>query len=81
MLGVFCRFVKIAATSDLRMRSRQFAIAVLGATLVFAMALVMAGLSGSFRAETRRTVAAVGADYFVVPAGTGGQVSFRRSVA
>ena len=58
--------------ADLRMRSRQFAIAVIGATLVFAMALMMAGLAGSFRAEARRTVDVVGADYFVVPAGTGG---------
>jgi putative ABC transport system permease protein len=58
--------------ADLRMRARQFAIAVVGATLVFAMALVMAGLSGGFRAETRRTVAAVGADFFVVPTGSGG---------
>ena len=61
--------------ADLRMRARQFAIAVVGATLVFAMALVMAGLSGSFRAEVGRTVDAVGADYFVVPAGTGGPFS------
>jgi len=58
--------------ADLRMRARQFTIAVVGATLVFAMALMMAGLAGSFRAEVGRTVDAVGADYFVVPAGAGG---------
>jgi putative ABC transport system permease protein len=58
--------------ADLRMRSRQFAIAVVGATLVFAMALLMAGLSGSFRAEAGRTVRATGADGFVVRAGGGG---------
>ena len=58
--------------ADLRMRSRQFAIAVVGATLVFAMALLMAGLSGSFRAEAARTVNSVGADAFVVRAGGGG---------
>ena len=58
--------------ADLRMRARQFAIAVVGATLVFAMALLMAGLSGSFRAEAGRTVAATGADAFVVRAGGGG---------
>jgi putative ABC transport system permease protein len=61
--------------ADLRMRSRQFAIAVMGATLVFAMALVMAGLSGGFRAEAGRTVAAAGADAFVVPVGGGGPFS------
>lgn len=58
--------------ADLRMRSRQFAIAVVGATLVFAMALLMAGLSGSFRAEAARTVNGAGADAFVVRAGGGG---------
>ena len=58
--------------ADLRMRWRQFAIAVGGATLVFAMALVMAGLAGSFRAEAGRTVEAVGADAYVVRAGVGG---------
>ncbi|MDQ1697936.1 MAG: putative transport system permease protein, partial [Frankiaceae bacterium] len=58
--------------ADLRMRARQFAIAVVGATLVFAMALVMAGLAGGFRAEAGRTVAAVGADGFVVRTGAGG---------
>jgi putative ABC transport system permease protein len=58
--------------ADLRMRSRQFAVAVLGATLVFAMALVLAGLSGGFRAEASRTVDSVGADTFVVRAGAGG---------
>jgi putative ABC transport system permease protein len=58
--------------ADLRMRARQFAIAVVGATLVFAMALVMAGLAGGFRAEAGRTVDAVGADSFVVRAGGGG---------
>ncbi|HEU5035237.1 MAG TPA: ABC transporter permease [Mycobacteriales bacterium] len=58
--------------ADLRMRARQFAVAVLGATLVFAMALIMAGLAGSFDAEARRTVASVGADSYVVGSGVGG---------
>jgi putative ABC transport system permease protein len=58
--------------SDLRMRARQFAIATVGATLVFAMTLVMSGLSGGFRAETEKTVNGVGATGFVVPKGAGG---------
>jgi putative ABC transport system permease protein len=58
--------------ADLRMRSRQFAIAVLGTTLVFAMALIMSGLSNGFRVEARRSVDAVGADGFLVPLGAGG---------
>lgn len=58
--------------ADLRMRARQFTIAVVGATLVLSMALIMAGLSGGFRAEGARTVAEVHADGFVLPAGIGG---------
>jgi putative ABC transport system permease protein len=54
------------------MRARQFAVATIGATLVFAMTLVMAGLSGGFREEIRKTIAGIGGDGFVVPAGSGG---------
>jgi putative ABC transport system permease protein len=61
--------------ADLRMRARQFAIAVVGATLVFAMALVMSGLAQGFRAEPARMVAAIGADSYVVRAGNGGPFS------
>lgn len=61
--------------ADLRMRSRQFAIAVVGATLVFAMALVMSGLAEGFRSEAGRMVAAIGADAYVVRAGNGGPFS------
>lgn len=61
--------------ADMRMRARQFAIAVVGATLVFAMALIMAGLAEGFRTEAARTVAAVGADSYVVHAGSGGPFS------
>ena len=57
---------------DLLFRKRQFAIAVFGSALVFAMALVLAGLSGGFRGEVRRTVEATQADGFVVAAGTSG---------
>jgi putative ABC transport system permease protein len=62
----------VLTAADLRMRLRQFSIATIGATLVFAMTLVMAGLSGGFRAETRQTVGAVGGTGFIVPVGAGG---------
>ncbi|MDX6285728.1 MAG: putative transport system permease protein [Frankiales bacterium] len=58
--------------ADVRMRARQFAIATIGTALVFSMALVIAGLSGGFRAETRRSVEGVGGDGFLVTAGSGG---------
>jgi putative ABC transport system permease protein len=57
---------------DLRFRSRQFLIAVIGAGLVFSMALLLTGLANSFRAEVRRTVEAVGAEAWVVSNGSSG---------
>ena len=36
---------------DLQFRARQFLIAVLGAGLVFAMTLLLAGMAASFHAE------------------------------
>ncbi len=59
----------------LQSRKRQFAVAVIGAALVFAMALVLSGLSGGFRSEARKTVAASHADAFLVPRGTAGPFS------
>ncbi|HUP86115.1 MAG TPA: ABC transporter permease [Acidimicrobiales bacterium] len=57
---------------DLRFRARQFLIAVVGAGLVFSMALLLTGLANSFRAEVRRTVASVGADAWIVSNGSSG---------
>jgi putative ABC transport system permease protein len=57
---------------DLRHRARQFLIAVVGAGLVFSMALLLTGLANSFRSEVRTTVEAVGADSWVVSAGSSG---------
>jgi putative ABC transport system permease protein len=67
--------VWLLALRDLQHRRRQFAVAVVGSSLVFAMALVLAGLSGGFRAEARNTVEAIGGDGFVVRAGGGGPFS------
>ena len=57
---------------DLQWRRRRFAIAVLGASLVFSMTVLMAGLSSSFRSEAERTLNAVGADAWVLPRGAPG---------
>lgn len=65
----------ILALRDLQHRRRQFVVAVLGSSLVFAMALVLAGLSGGFRAEARNTVNEIGGNGFVVRAGGGGPFS------
>jgi putative ABC transport system permease protein len=53
--------------ADLRYRYRQFLIAVIGAGLVLAMALLMSGLAGGFTAEIDRTVGGVGAQWWVLP--------------
>jgi putative ABC transport system permease protein len=57
---------------DLRLRRRQFVIAMVGASLVFAMALVLAGMSNSFREEVDTTVGDVAAGRWVVTAGSSG---------
>jgi putative ABC transport system permease protein len=57
---------------DLQYRRRQFGIAVLGAALVFALTLLLTGVSAGFRTEAQQTVEAVGADAWIVPAGVEG---------
>ena len=57
---------------DLQWRLRRFLIAGIGAAMVFALTLVLAGLSSSFNAEATRVVGAVGADAWVVPDGVDG---------
>ncbi len=52
--------------ADLRYRYRQFLIAVVGAGLVLAMALLLAGLVGGFAQEINWTVAGVGAQRWVL---------------
>jgi putative ABC transport system permease protein len=60
---------------DLRYRWRQFLIAVVGASLVFALTLVMAGLAAAFSAEINLTVHAMGADAWVVTSGSSGRIT------
>jgi putative ABC transport system permease protein len=57
---------------DLLFRYRQFLIAVIGAGVVFAMALLLTGLANSFRVEVQNTVDSVGADAWVLPEGSTG---------
>jgi putative ABC transport system permease protein len=57
---------------DLQFRARQFLIAVIGAGLVFAMTLLLAGMAASFHTEINHTVHAAGVDAWVLPAGTSG---------
>jgi len=57
---------------DLQFRRRRFAIAILGTGIVFAMTLIMSGMSGGFRTETRNVIGAVGADAWIIRSGTAG---------
>ena len=58
-----------ATLRDLQWRARRFVIAGLGAALVFALTLVLAGLEASFSTESRRLVDEIGADTWVVQTG------------
>ena len=58
--------VLFVSLRDLQWRKRRVFIGVLAAGLVFALALVITGISQSFRNEVKRTVDAVGADEWVV---------------
>ena len=61
--------------SDLVYRRRQFLIATVGAGLVFAMTLLLAGLTNGFTTEIDQTVAGFHADRWVVAAGSSGRVA------
>jgi putative ABC transport system permease protein len=58
--------------ADLRHRLRQFLIAVVGAGVVFALALLLTGMTEGFYNEINRTVASSRADTWLVPKGASG---------
>jgi putative ABC transport system permease protein len=57
---------------DLQWRRRRFAIAVVATSVVFALALMLSGVSTSFDNEIRRTVRSFGADQWFVAKGAVG---------
>ncbi|HUR52142.1 MAG TPA: ABC transporter permease [Mycobacteriales bacterium] len=59
----------VATLRDLQWRARRFVIAGLGASMVFALTLVLAGLQSSFSTESVRVVDSVGADSWLVQKG------------
>jgi len=59
--------------ADLAYRYRQFLIAVVGAGVVMAMALLLTGLAHGFTTETSQTVGGVGADRWVLTVNSGGR--------
>ncbi len=61
--------------ADLAYRYRQFLIAIVGAGVVLAMSLLLAGLAGGFSAEINRTVGAVGAQGWVLSSNANGRIT------
>jgi putative ABC transport system permease protein len=64
--------VLITALRDLQWRRRRFVIAIIGTGMVFAMTLVLTGLSNGFRAEARHTVDSLGTETYLIKAGAVG---------
>lgn len=60
---------------DLQFRRRRFIIAILATSLVFAIALILSGVSGGFHSEISRSVDSFGAGGWVVPASAAGPFS------
>jgi putative ABC transport system permease protein len=60
---------------DLRFRARQFLIAVIGASLVFAMSLLLTGMAAGFSVEVHQTVTGTGAAAWVMAQGSSGRIS------
>lgn len=60
---------------DLQFRRRRFIIAILATSLVFAVALILSGVSGSFESEITRTVDSFGVRGWIVPTGATGPFS------
>jgi putative ABC transport system permease protein len=64
--------VLIAALRDLQWRRRRFIIAIIGTGVVFAMTLVLTGLSNGFTKEAQDTVDKAGVDAWIIPEGAAG---------
>jgi putative ABC transport system permease protein len=60
---------------DLQFRRRRFIIAILATSLVFAIALILSGVSGGFSAEITRSVDSFGVGGWVLPAKAAGPFS------
>jgi putative ABC transport system permease protein len=60
---------------DLQWRRRRFGFGALGAAMVFAVTLLLSGLSAGLHGEADRNIQAVGADAWLVRAGVSGPFS------
>jgi putative ABC transport system permease protein len=62
----------LAALRDMQWRRRRLVIAIISTGLIFAMTLVLIGLSNGFRVEAQRSADSLGVDTFVLKAGAAG---------
>ena len=60
---------------DLIFRVRQFVIAIIGVTLVLALALLSSGLVSGFGTEVSETVGGFGANTWLLSKGAGGRIT------
>src|SRR3954453_4449013 len=65
----------VEAMRDLQWRRRRVAITVIGTALIFAMGLLMSGLSNAFTVEVSRTLHQTGGDRWIAPTGAVGPFS------
>jgi putative ABC transport system permease protein len=64
--------ILITALRDLQWRQRRFIIAAIGTGMVFALTLILTGLTHGFRVEARRVVDSLGIDTYLIQAGAAG---------
>jgi putative ABC transport system permease protein len=62
----------LAALRDMQWRRRRLVIAIISTGLIFAMTLVLIGLSNGFRVEAQRSVDSMGVDTFLIKSGAAG---------
>lgn len=62
----------ITAVRDLQWRQRRFVIAIVGTGMVFALTLILTGLTHGFRVEDQRVVNLIGIDNFLIKEGAVG---------
>ncbi len=62
----------ITALRDLQWRKRRFIVAAVGTAMVFALTLILTGLTHGFRVEAERVVASLGIDTYLIEAGAVG---------
>ena len=67
-----CLPMLITALRDTQWRLRRFIVAAIGTGMVFALTLILTGLTHGFRVEAQRVVDSLGIDTYLIPTGAVG---------